>query len=169
MMTNLRRVLAVLLLAAVPSVAFAQDPCAAAPTPFTVTSGAPFNVTFLWASMVPASATDSTLVPNRINGLRVQIDGGVKQEMAGFIQIGTCPVGTPFAGMLVYTARSPSGAAKGTHTATFTPWSYAVDAAGNLVSSAEEGTAVTVPFVADDLVMIRIGPPPAIVNPIIKK
>jgi hypothetical protein len=148
------------------SPAFAQDACQTAIAPFQVTSGAPFTVSWVMDSTVALSATDPTPVPQRIDGHYLQIDNGPRLEL--LIAPGLpCPTGTPMAGKLPYVFRSASGVSRGAHTATVTPWNYALDAAGLPTTFRQEGPAVSAPFAGVD--PVQFGPPAGPSNLGIKK
>src|SRR5687767_8351583 len=72
-----------------PASVFAQaDPCQPNPTVATITSGAPFGLTWLMDLTVPVSDMDPTPVANRIDGFSLQIDGGARQELGKLTPIG---------------------------------------------------------------------------------
>lgn len=157
--------LACVLLCASPVLA-QQDPCATAQPPFAVTSGAPFGVTFLEPTTAPASPTDPTPVPVRIDGFHFQIDTGVKQSVV-LSPGAACPSGS-FVGLRPYTYRTASGVSKGSHTLTIIPWNFVLDpVTGDPTTTKQEGIAVQIPFAAID--PVQAGPPPPVVNAIIKR
>jgi hypothetical protein len=143
-----------------------SDPCVVGAGASVLTSGAPFTLTWVMDAQVPASPTDPTLVPQRINGFVLQIDGGPKQDIQP-IAGPPCPAGSLYAGHLPFTYRSVSGVSKGTHSAAVAAWNFILDDAGNPTSTRQEGPAVAVPFSAVDLA--RMGPPSGAKNIIIRK
>ncbi|MDQ3525805.1 MAG: hypothetical protein M3451_12225, partial [Chloroflexota bacterium] len=140
----------------------AADACSAPSGAFTVSSGAPFTVTWVVPATAPTSATDPTPVPNRINGFNLQIDSGVKQNIGLPTAGPACPAGTAHAGKIPYSYRTTSGVAKGSHTLSLSAWNYALDASGNPTTTQQESAAVSVPFAVVDLV--QTGPPVPPVN-----
>jgi hypothetical protein len=137
----------------------AVDACQASVSPFTVTSGAPFTVAWVMDPLGPVSATDPTLVPQRIDGYSLQIDSGPKQDLivAALAAVAPCPVGTPMAGKIPYQVRTASGVGKGNHTASLSAWNFVLDSAGNPTTTRQEGSAVSIPFVGVD--PVQAGPP----------
>jgi hypothetical protein len=170
---TLKTLLLVLALVLLPVSASAQAlidlACNPPAQPMTVTSGAPFAVMWVMDPLVPASQTDPTLVPQRVNGYYLQIDGGPKQEITA-VPVGTgdpCPAGTSMAGKVPYQFRTTTGVPKGNHSVTITAWNFALDAFGNPTTTRREGPAVSVPFVGVELV--HTGPPQGPQNVIIRK
>lgn len=143
------------------------DPCTVALPPFTVTSGAPFTITWLMAPTVPASPTDPTLVPQRIDGFWIQIDTAARIKLPALTAGTPCPVGTPNAGKLPYTYRTLSGVSRGSHSARINAYNFVLDTNGNPTTTEQEGAAVTVPFAAADLT--HTTPPLAPTNGIIRR
>jgi hypothetical protein len=145
------------------------EACNVGAQPFVVASGAPFGITFLMPSSVPASDTDPTQVPLRVDGYTAWIDGGTRHELRP-TPIGAgdpCPQGTTFAGQRGFEVRLPEGVSRGQHTLTVLAWNWKLDAIGNPTSIRQEGPAVVVPFVAVD--PAHQGPPPGPKNVIIRR
>jgi hypothetical protein len=142
------------------------DPCVVGAGASVLTSGAPFTLTWVMDAQVPASPTDPTFVPQRINGFVLQIDGGAKQDIAP-TSGPPCSAGSLYAGHIPYSYRSVTGVSKGAHSATVTAWNFILDDAGNPTYTRQEGPAVSVPFSAVDL--MRLGPPSGAKNVIIRK
>ena len=141
-----------------------------APSPttpnFTVTSGSPYTVEWIMDATVPASATDPTLVPHRIDGFYLQIDAGTKADIKP-TPGAPCPVGSVQAGKIPYIYRTTSGVARGSHTLTLSAYNFALGADGTPTTTRQEGPAVSVPFVGVD--PVRVGPPTAPLGVIIKR
>jgi len=142
------------------------DPCTTAQPPFTVNSGAPFTIAWLMDAMVPASPTDPTLVPQRIDGYYLQIDSTPRVRLSGVI-IGLPCVGGPNLGKIPFTYRTTSGVSRGSHLAQLLAYNYILDVNGNPTTTEQEGPAVTVPFAAVDLT--HTGPPRIPANVIIRR
>lgn len=159
-------VVAVLL--ATVSTASAQDTCTpvAAGTVFTVTSGKAPTVSWLMAATVPTSATDPTPVPQRINGFTVQINTATPVDVNPAAMT-PCPSGTTNAGKVPYMLTLQSGVPKGNHTLTVKAWNFVLDASGNPTTQRQESAAVSIPFVAGDL--LQYGPPQTPTNGIISR
>lgn len=134
------------------------NPCTVLPpgTVFTITTGKPFVVAWVLDAQSPASPTDPTLVPTRVNGFRLNVDSQPVVEITPAAGA-PCPAGNANAGKLPYTYTTASGVAKGNHTVTVKAWNYTLDAAGNPTTTKQEGPAVTTPFVAADV--LQTGPP----------
>jgi hypothetical protein len=145
-----------------------QDACVVIPpgTVFTVTSGAPFTLMWIMPATGPASATDPTPVPMRIDGFYLAIDTGNRMSISA-MQGSPCPAGTPNAGKIPYMHRTTSGVARGSHEARLTAWNYIVDSNGNSTGVPQDGETTIVPFGAVDAVMQ--GPPPAPTNTSIRR
>lgn len=166
----MKTLLLALLFVVVPAVASAQtDACQAAQPPFTLTSGAPFTITWLMDVQVPVSATDATLVPQRIDGYYLQINGGPKQDIVA-VKGETCTVGA-FANKAVYQYRMLTGVPKGQHTITVTPWNFVLSIDSNgwwaPTTTRQEGPAVAVPFAVVD--PAQLGPPGKPLNVLIRR
>lgn len=146
---------------------WAQDPCTTQIGPFIVTSGAPYTVTWLADALVPTSPSDSTLIPNRVNGYTIQIDAGPKVDVGLPTAGPTCPSGTPNAGKNPYSYRSANGVTRGSHTLSHRAWNYVLDAAGLPTTVVQESAAVVVPFTAADPTLL--GAPPSALNIGIRK
>lgn len=169
-MVRLRRVLfAAAIVLMLSSMAFGQsvqDACNTAIGPFTVTSGSPFYVLWTMDATVPASPTDPTPVPHRVDGFYLQIDTQTRVDIAP--TRGTaCPSGSPQAGKIPYIFRTTSGVARGSHTARIQGWNFAVDQDGNPTTVRQEGAVTSIPFAAVDLV--QTGPPTAPTNGSIRR
>lgn len=138
-----------------PAAAFAQnDPCIQGSGAYAVTSGAPPLVTWVLPAVVQVSATDTTLVPHRWNGVKLKLDQGPEMPISPspFGAGDPCPAGTPWAGWMPYSYRMTTGVAKGNHSITLTTWRWKLDASGNNTTEIEEA-AVTIPFVGVDLIL----------------
>lgn len=136
------------------------DPCTAPPagTTYTVTSGRPFKITFVVPDKAPASATDPTLVPNRISGFFIDVDDPNINNNVGWLSPSgaACPAGSTFAGMLPY-EYTLQGVSRGNHQVYVSAWNYALDANGAETTTRQESELASVPFAAADPVLI--GPP----------
>lgn len=132
--------------------------------PFVVTSGAPFNVTWL----VPSSTSENGVtVPVRINGFYIQIDGGTKDDIGMATELTQCPSSGPFPLHQPYTTKTSTGVARGNHTLKISSWNFSLDATGTPTTTKQESVVASVPFTAGDPIMF--GPPPPPVNIVIMK
>jgi len=142
------------------------DPCMTGVQPFVVTSGAPYTVTWLMDALVPASSTDPTLVPPRIDGFYFQVDATTKTKIS-VTSSPVCGTGTPNAGKMPYTYRTVNGVTRGSHTVRLSAFNFVLDQSGNPTAQEQESAVVSVPFSAVDL--LEYGPPPSPVNVIIRR
>jgi hypothetical protein len=135
-----------------------QDACLAVPSGTqTVTTGRAFKLGWVVETMVPASATDPTLVPMRVDGFYLIIDGGAKQDIGKPAPGIVCAIGTAFAGRTPYLYQVSTGVPKGAHTAALSVYNFVLDANGAPTTSRLESAAFTLPFSAVDA--ISSGPP----------
>lgn len=163
----MRRGLLVALLALSPAPLSAQDHVLCSSSvqpPFIVTTGAPFQVTWLMDDM----ATENNVsVPNRVDGFYLQIDASAK------VDIGKPPAGPPCSttsyhpGDFPYTYKTATGVAKGNHTLKISAWNYVLDGNGNATTNRQESTVVSVPFSAGDPTLY--GPPIAPLSVVITR
>lgn len=122
--------------------------------PFTVTSGAPFNV--LW--IMPDTASENGMnVPNRYEGFYLQIDGGPKEDIGKATALPECGSSSMKPGDIPYTYTTPSGVSRGPHTLKISAWNHTLDGAGNPTTTIQESVVISVPFSAGDPVLF--GPP----------
>lgn len=157
-------ILVALLLSVTPVAA--QQECVNTSGPFQVNSGAPYTITWLMDAQVPVSSTDPTLVPQRIDGFFLQIDGGPKVDLGPLVSTGVCGAGSNV-GKLIYTFRTSSGVPRGSHNAAISGWNFVLDSNGAPTTTKQEGIALVIPFDAVD--PIRLGPPTAPLNGQVKK
>lgn len=124
--------------------------------PFTVTSGAPFNV--LW--IMPDTASENGMnVPNRYEGFYLQIDGGPKADIGMATALPECSSATAKPGDIPYTYTTTQGVSRGPHTLRISAWNHTLDGAGNPTSTIQESIVISIPFSAGDPVLF--GPPVA--------
>lgn len=166
----LRRTAALLLLLAIAAPAAAQaapDPCQVV-TPgstFVVTSTSAPWISWVHDALVPASSTDTTLVPARIDGWWVRVDTLPRINTGRLTPI-VCPAGNANAGKLGFTWRYPSAIAVGKHTATVNGWNFVIDSNGATTTTQQEGAAVSIPFTVVD--PLHLTPPLAPANAAIR-
>jgi len=154
-----RCAVAVLFVLSLASPALAQDHVLCNTTPpasFTVTSGAPFTVTWL----MPDTATENGVtVPNRFDGFYLQIDGGPKTDIGKAQALTACSAGSQKPADVPYTYRTPSGVSRGSHTLRLSAWSFTLDGNGAPTTTKQESLVSQVPFAAGDPILY--GPPVA--------
>lgn len=137
--------------------AAAQDHvlCNQNPTgPFTVTSGAPFTVSWI---MSDTATENGITVPNRYNGFYFQIDAGPKTDIGMAAASPACSAGSLKPGDIPYTYKTPQGVTRGTHQLKISAWSFTLDGAGNPTTNRQESTVTQIPFNAGDPILF--GPP----------
>jgi hypothetical protein len=133
--------------------------------PFTVTSGAPFNIQWIMADTV---SENSATVPTRINGFYVQIDGGEKYDIGMATALPTCPsTSTVYPNDLPFTFKTTSGVARGPHTLKISAWNFVLDSAGDPTTTKQESVVVSIPFSAGE--PTQLGPPVSPANVVIIK
>jgi hypothetical protein len=133
--------------------------------PFTVTSGAPFNVQWLMADTV---LENNISVPSRFNGFYLQIDGEAKIDLGMATELPTCPSSsTVYPGDRPFTYRTKQGVSRGPHTLKISAWNYTLDATGTPTTTKQESVVANIPFSAGD--PIQYGPPESPTNVVIFK
>jgi hypothetical protein len=158
--TGVRIALALLMVLGLSCLSSAQAPslteaCLPGTPPYVVTSAKPYTVTWLQAATVPASPSDPTLVPERINGFTYTLDSGPAVDFVP--TSGPACVGGTNAGKIPYLYAMPSGVSKGAHTLGITPWNYALNPDGTNSSTKQVGATTSIPFDAVD--PVKLGPP----------
>lgn len=122
--------------------------------PWTVTSGAPFVVTWI----MPDTALENGItVPNRVDGFYVQVDAGPKTDIGLASALTPCSASSARPGDIPYTYKTTQGVSRGTHQLKISAWNFALDGSGNPTTNRQESTVTTVPFSAGDPVLS--GPP----------
>lgn len=144
---------------ALPLAAQTPDPCAAVVgTSDTVYTGRPSTVTWQAQAQVPISATDSTLVPQRLDGFYLALDGAVG---AARVDTGKLTPVTCASGLLGFKFTLASGVAKGSHTVAVVPYNFTLDPVTQVPTlTRQEGAWTLRPFVAID--PVQAGPPQAV-------
>ncbi|MET0787080.1 MAG: hypothetical protein ABWY25_10275 [Paenisporosarcina sp.] len=122
--------------------------------PFLVTSGAPYTVAWI---MSDTATENGITVPNRYNGFYYQVDGGAKVDIGMATASPACSASSLKPGDIPYTYRTPSGVARGAHTAKISAWSFTLDGVGNPTTTKQESIVTSVPFTAGDPILF--GPP----------
>lgn len=122
--------------------------------PFTVTSGAPFNVSWI---MMDTVTENGITVPNRYEGFYLQIDGGPKSDIGLAKALPACSVTSQKPGDIPYTYLTTQGVSRGTHTLKISAWNFILDGNGDPTTTKQESVVTQVPFSAGDPVLF--GPP----------
>jgi hypothetical protein len=149
-------VLALLLLPVLPSSARQDHPLCTttASGPFTVTSGAPFTVSWI---MADTAVENGINVPNRYEGFYLQVDGGPKSDIGLATALPACSGTSARPNDVPFTYRTTAGVARGSHQLKLSAWSHVLDGAGNPTTTIQESVVSTVPFSAGDALLF--GPP----------
>lgn len=128
-----------------------------------IRTGQPFTMQACVASVVTTPEGD---VPNRIDGVEVQIDTQAPYQ-AGKPTPGTP---SPLLKLSAISIRSLVGVQKGNHQASLVMWNYPIDPATGLPNTAgqpQKAAPLIIPFVVSDAVLTG-APPPAVKGRVIR-
>jgi len=133
--------------------------------PFTVTSGAPFNISWIMSDSV---LENNVSVPSRVNGFYIQVDGDEKDDIGMATALTQCPsTAIPYPSDYPYTYKTTKGVTRGSHMLKISAWNYTLDSNGDPTTTRQESVVANIPFSAGD--PIQYGPPVSPTNVVIFK